>query len=700
MANLKNAFSGDNIKRFFLKHGEKLVLGFVCLFVVLQLSGTQWFSYSRRPGELVEKLQRADDTIKVSNWTPEEQEKFPALNVQDDVNQMLADISDRPWVFSTNYIGSVFGADEPRREPELVAVMDLRADAGRTILAKRSTMPETPTEPTPDQSQPRRTPEDGGLLERDDVAVRSTPIMAPGMEGGDEAGMNPYGRGSYDMEYRVQSRPGEYLLGDEGDGGMAANPVIESQPVRYISVRGVFDLRKQVQNYAKALNVSEAEATRLVEFLDFKLERQTADSKNGPWSDWEPVDIDVAKDYLNMALDFDSDVVSVGVRNPVLTMPLPSRLMGVWRNNVNHPAVKNFELSEAEIEAEAIFNREILEQARTQNKAIKQRRAPGGFSEMQLDVGRMQQDYFEQTDVRQITKVFDNELKGTPAEVKKKLMEKIRAQVSAVGNLVLYRYIDFDLQAGKSYRYRVLLVLRNPNYDQPIERLVHPSVAEAEVLMTPVSEPSNVASVSPDYAYFLSRVTPSRGIINEQAEMQIFQWYDKTGTMIRGNLTMEPGHFIGGTTKTYVLNPAATKFEEEDAVPFSTNDLLIDALAVGRLDSRLHSDLKLPRNLTRGELGVSPYVLVADQSGQLRELDPVSTKNSQVSYDDYYQAEKKPFEAIKDAAKRVVSGLDALLGEGGDEMAMDGMDGAGRFRGRRANATRLQRGAFRETPTD
>src|SRR5699024_4411232 len=154
--------------------------------------------------------------------------------------------------------------------------------------------------------------------------------------------------------------------------------------------------------------------------------------------------------------------------------------------------------------------------------------------------------------------------KGTPAEVRKKLIERIKAQVSASGNLVLFRYIDFDLQAGKSYRYRVSLVMRNPNYDQPVDRVVHPSVVEGETRQTPMSAPSTVATVSPDYAYSVKNVRAPRGVSSEQAELQIFQWYDEAGTMIKGTLSMEPGDYIGGKTKTHVLRPADFKYEEED----------------------------------------------------------------------------------------------------------------------------------------
>ena len=44
-------------------------------------------------------------------------------------------------------------------------------------------------------------------------------------------------------------------------------------------------------------------------YANAELERQKADTPSGPWGDWEPVDINVAVDYLDQTVDFDDDVV-------------------------------------------------------------------------------------------------------------------------------------------------------------------------------------------------------------------------------------------------------------------------------------------------------------------------------------------------------------------------------------------------------
>lgn len=63
MAKLKAIFAVENLKKFFLKHGEKLVLGFVCLFALSALMGTTWVGYGRPPLELVQNLEQAKRRI-------------------------------------------------------------------------------------------------------------------------------------------------------------------------------------------------------------------------------------------------------------------------------------------------------------------------------------------------------------------------------------------------------------------------------------------------------------------------------------------------------------------------------------------------------------------------------------------------------------------------------------------------------------
>ena len=62
----------------------------------------------------------------------------------------------------------------------------------------------------------------------------------------------------------------------------------------------------------------------------------------------------------------------------------------------------------------------------------------------------------------------------------------------------LLRFFDFTVDTGTMYRYRVSLVLRNPNYKVPAKHLKDSAFAKDTMLRTPWSEPSNVVYVPED----------------------------------------------------------------------------------------------------------------------------------------------------------------------------------------------------------
>jgi hypothetical protein len=63
----------------------------------------------------------------------------------------------------------------------------------------------------------------------------------------------------------------------------------------------------------------------------------------------------------------------------------------------------------------------------------------------------------------------------------------------------LMRHFDFDVQPGRKYRYRVRLVLRDPNHKRPPNELVKPRSSKAPwYRYTPYSEPTAVVTIPPD----------------------------------------------------------------------------------------------------------------------------------------------------------------------------------------------------------
>lgn len=96
----------------------------------------------------------------------------------------------------------------------------------------------------------------------------------------------------------------------------------------------------------------------------------------------------------------------------------------------------------------------------------------------------------------------------------------------------LFRFIDRTVEPGKRYRYRVRLLLANPNYNQPARLLERPELGKEYWIATPWSEPSNVVEVPRDDRVLVLGVKPSPGYQAEPtAKVALVKWIHQEGEM-------------------------------------------------------------------------------------------------------------------------------------------------------------------------
>ncbi len=760
-------------KRLAVDHGEKLAFGVIVVLVLLALVSTNWVPYEKEPEEITEKVAQAQTRLDQSGWPEEEKSKY-LLSADKQPREIVVARLETPVLVTPAYAPSqkmtkpLNELDNPLQEPELIPVKDVFATTARVYvqerpdpaeLAANSTTEEGASSAQAGASGTAASPDDN--VTTDEFRGRST---APGPAGGPGGfgsmgnagglamamgGEPDYGSmeapelamgAAYGTDYYLGMMGGaEGMEGMEGSMGFASN--IKGRGYPFVSVRGVFEFKEQVRKFAEAIHKSPAEAYRTFEIIDFELQRQVLEVAPDQWSDWSKVEPDVLRDVINSAAGLAPDPVQAAVTDTAITCPLPQRVFGIWDFQATHPRLKEFELSESEMENELKYQYALLKSFKEQKKNLPdsgvQKR---GFSDMQFDTRQLQQgmmgldsafgmemsamtmmqegmagmnsmsgggypprssmamgaemgfgtqaaaggDAAFQKFAEDLSKVLD------PDKQDKELREYIKKRAKPEGSLLLFRYLDFDVVPGRTYRYRVQLELRNPNYKQHISSAGGVlQVVEGPTRRTPWSDPTEPITVDDTVKYYVASVERAKVRLYPEVRMRVFQYDQTLGTTVEQHVNVAYGQNVGGKAKAKQVDPAKQTDEEKDYV-FKSNDVLVDSMPDITFNNALHPDLKLPPN-ARSQAGISEHALVVTQDHRLKDIDPLSQARSLKEMEDHMKKQDEFFatlirqkpEDMADGATDYSEMYDQLYGGAmGMGDSSEGSGGGRRARGR------------------
>ncbi|WP_397571757.1 hypothetical protein [Schlesneria sp. T3-172] len=554
-----------NLKALLVNHAEKIVFGLFVLIVLGVLAGgTSWARYSKiTPDTMQQNIKNARAKIAANNvWPQEKQAAFAIVDFSEKARMLFTSPSIARYDFSQWLFHPLYRKDEPKREPIYEAVQNLIVKSAFVPLSILSEEARQRAEMALSEQAEEETTEDD---ENSEFGRRSSsggtgqsPFGRPG-PGGPMAGPAGMGRGAMPGAHAApggRGRPGAGLnmmppgaRGDDedmrsagmmGPGGMMSGMGMgmgsdnDVRGVRLMAVRGVFPVRKQIENYKNALHITEAEAADLLEITDFELQRQTAHAGPNPWENakWETVDIQHALQVLTDSSDIDAeDPVPTALRDSVITMDLPLNLLGVWREYATHPRIRDEELSPEAIAEEMRLLETINEVAVGANLGDEAQPRRRGLAPAQRDfrnlASRVSSDNNGRNMMEEMMKSMRSTgggmqgmppmpggagmgaamrgmpagaamgaaggrgMQGMPMGGSSMGMPGMRGTMGMPGmgggmrgssnnpldfltarrKYLLFRYFDFDVESGKAYRYRVQLKLRNPNFELTAEEL-------------------------------------------------------------------------------------------------------------------------------------------------------------------------------------------------------------------------------------
>lgn len=603
------------IRDALIARGEWLAVAFVGVALAQALLATAWRPYSVDPHEVLSRVAQTRARLEETQWPESERERFSLAQgsaLPDLVERGLRAPFDLGELSASQAFHHRLGAERPPLvEPVLHPVQELIASSERVLLPQFTELSAESgeTEAVADESlEEEAVPDElyrpGGLAVR-----RPVPAVRP-------------------------LRPATVHA--------ATDRVPVGRGFPFVAVRGVVDVAQQVRAYVDAIHEAYPRAERAFEILDFELQRQRQLS-GATWSAWEPTDRRVYFDVVRRGAGLAPETVSAEVTDSAITCPLPVRMTGRWEKLATHPRLERFNLSSADLARELEYLKALS--LREQESAERARGGSGkrGFAALVRDVHSVEQSVFGRGPGLPTTAVGrqsrfgigaarpDGELQRlaeelartiNPRVVDRQLVDWIRARAVAERRQLLFRYLDFDVAPGETYRYRVRLELRNPNYGRSLAAAIRPEVIRGATRWTPWSEATPVVQVAPLAAYYLTGLEPARRSPGVVARMHVYQYDPAAGATAEQILPAGPGQLIGGRARTTRANPAKGIIEE-GLFEFRSPDALVDGIADLTFSASEHPDLKLPPD-GRGRAFVTEMVLVAQPERGLKVIDSES----------------------------------------------------------------------------
>ncbi|MCA9246737.1 MAG: hypothetical protein KDA42_06465 [Planctomycetales bacterium] len=587
-------------KAFFLGHGEKLVVGLVSLLVVVlvwQAIQREGMPAGQEPEDISSRTQQATQTIE--NTDPDE---APIPEVEPLGEGVIRPISLYGYVSSSRINPDVFEQRPLRGDPAMLAVSDLELSTGFGPFA------------VPDQGgvgggremiEPR--------LERPGLGGGAARPNLRGIRGGGGGGLlegaeefpNPLENGGRGLgaglaQQRTRPLPPWFQMG----GNAMRGARVEGR--RWVVVNGLVPIKKQHDEYEKVFREAEGfDAARdFPDYLGAIVYR--ADVTNLPagqepqWQSiftMQPKTMGEVHSQLARQGGLENDLVEPQFKHDMLTFPLGPLMMTSWGDDAKHSKIPRAptpqELAERERQAAQPVGVEPEEEKKPEDDFLGGGGGFGGEGARRVGgrraVGRVNMAEGEMPIAMQRGARMGGEGiigAGQPGE-------------EEVENL-MFRYFDFDVRPGHRYRYRVTLVIRDPNNPDPnnpaalpkkfLDLAVAERVAKSKgYLMVPMAEgqASEAISVPFDGDVFAGEIkaAPPGSFYSEaEATVLVKEFDEQSGRTIAAKRQMHRGSVTIFSQDIWVPDPAQQQLVFIEGQEFKSEFVLLDLFGGDRID--------------------------------------------------------------------------------------------------------------------
>lgn len=581
----------ENLKDLGLRHGEKAglaLVGVICLFFLFKAATGPRIELT--PDQLSTQARQAQSNINADQKEEAILAKLEADGITESDFEAVVDSRQSSSVDASKYeLANSFMLPEPgagliRDMPKLLAPTELFAAGGRGgaifyEVDEQGNIVQKEPEKEPKKTSTRR-------------GRRSRRGGGASPYGGNAYG-NAMGGGGQDEETAAEKQArlrreqfderqkqaraiGERGVeeADEEEQQQLDNAKEITRGIRWGSLIGLIDHRAQREAYARALKVDYGSAHPHYLRLDVERQSQLPD---GSWSEWTPLDEQSNEEAMKyLAWTDGREDTPEEARLEALVDTLPLLKVGFWHGITNASLLpkekpKPKEETKPGTGSMAQSGGQMMgSSVEVDYSKMGQQSNYGAMMKGRMGAGMASANYAGGGGYGGAGRASGggygggasaaNEVTGPTTDADK----------------ILARSLDYTVEPDVVYRYRMRLVVRNPNWGHED---VAPGVdTKTEELEGPWSEPSNPISVPADVASFVvdtARPTPDRPA--NTLAFEVVKWDPTTGLTVLHDFPAAPGEIIGTTATARVPDEEYNKIESK-TVDFTSRQLLVDAL--------------------------------------------------------------------------------------------------------------------------
>jgi hypothetical protein len=563
--------SAEKLKTLGILHGEKVVVGITAtVFIVLVFLAITNPVLEMKPEELKSAATNASANLQAKQTESDilaklEKDGLKEPHFQQIIEGQIANAL-KPDGFRARleWVTPEPGAGLIRDNPELIAPVELTAFPGRGGILMYAL--NEGGERKIDPGDPKKKGGLGGRAGAPGVAIG-------GGDGGRASNKKPTPEELRKIE--LDRKKKEAIIAgtapvEKKEEGAAADAPLgpyleETKGKRWVVITATLDNAKLKKNYLMALK---NEAIAYPDFKRVEVERQVLQT-DGSWSEWTATEKEKNWEVLDNLPEVDVEFVPETQRSPALVDSLPFLKAGYWTG----------------VHVAKLVPPEILK--KNMESSPKAPGGPGGNmpgvfgdgrqSGLDPGVGGAGVQIGGQS--RQGPDSMGGA--GSPGS------EEMNFTKYDEGTLMI-RSIDFTVEPDQTYRFRIRIVVKNPNRDRTD---VNPGVdVDSKVLDGPWSEPSPIVTVPADVvAYAQAPDDVERR--DDLVTFQVVRWDPSSGQTVYKTDARGPGQIIG-EYGSVPMPDSEGKGSKSEKIDFNSRSIVLDTSG-GR---QKLPDIGVPRN--------------------------------------------------------------------------------------------------------